>query len=115
MQIDIMDDVVKNFRAYLILFGTGAIIWFIGRVIPPKIEKTKVWKLVIRGLPACFAAGLSAIPGLQPLPVLSQSILFGIILGSFSQMTYGLLRKAIPEKIQSLLGSKKQKKGVEDK
>lgn len=109
MQFNIMDDVVKNICVYLILFGAGAITWFARQLIPDKIEEAKIWKLLLRALPVCIAVGLSIIPGLRPLPVLSQSIVFGVILGTFSTLAYGLLRAAAPGKLKAFIGSKSER------
>jgi len=109
MQFNLMDDVVKNISVYLILFGAGAITWFARQLIPDEIEEKRAWKLLFRALPVCIATGLSIIPGLRPLPVLSQSIVFGVILGTFSTLAYGLLRAAAPNKIKAFLGSKSER------
>ena len=109
MQFNLMDDVLKNVAVYLILFGAGALTWFIRGLIPDEIEEKRIWKLMLRALPVCIAAGLSVIPGLQPLPVLSQSIVLGVILGTFSTLAYGMLRAVAPDKFKALLGSKSER------
>ena len=100
-------EILTGLNFWLVVFATGAFVWFIRQILPDKIENSKVWQVILRAAPALIGSGLACIPAIRPVDGnIIQSALVGFIGGTFSQTAYGLLRQIAPEKIRSFMGSK---------
>ena len=108
--MDIFNEIFLNINTWLVILATGAVVWAVRQVIPDVLEKSKIWRLVLRLSPLLMGGLLAAIPGLRPLDVLGQSIAVGVIGGSFSATIYELAREAVPRRFKAMMGSRTTRK-----
>lgn len=99
-------DAIVNQNTVLILLGVGTIIWLIRQILPDKIENTKQWKAILRILPVFLGVGLAMIPQLSPMKETAQNAIVGLVAGSLSATTYGIIRQTFGDRIKMLMGSK---------
>jgi hypothetical protein len=104
--MDIFEQIFLNVNTWLVVLATGAVVWAIRQVIPEKVNTSKVWRLVIRLAPVLLGGVLAAIPGIRPLPIVSQSIMVGVIGGSFSSTIYEIAREAVPRRFKNMMGAR---------
>lgn len=104
MEHNLIDSLV-NLNTVLLLLASGLIVWIVRQIIPDRIEKMKVWRIVLRILPVALGAGLACVPQLRPMSSLPQSLVIGGVAGSFSSTLYEVVREALGEKIKAVLGS----------
>lgn len=107
--MDIFEEIFQNINTWLVVLATGAIVWIFRQAVPEKVNDSKGWRLLVRAAPILVGAALAAIPGLRPLPVVSQSVMVGIIGGSFSTVIYEIAREAIPTRFRNMLGSRSRR------
>ena len=103
-KMDVYEAIV-NVNTVLILLAAGAFVWVVRQIVPDNVEKTKVWRTVLRVLPVVAGGGIALIPGLRPMENVAQSIVVGGIAGSFSSTIYELAREVLGQKIKAVLGS----------
>lgn len=111
METSILDSIL-TLNAILVLLAAGALTWVVRQIIPDGIEKTKVWRVVLRILPVALGCGLACIPHLWPMGTLSQSIVVGGIAGSFSSTLYEVIRESLGVKIKAAMGSPQARKSI---
>ena len=105
--LDIFEDVLKNLNTWLVVLATGVVVWVIRQVIPDKIEKAKIWKILLRIIPIGIGVGIALIPGLRPIPEnLAQSGAIGFIGGSMSQSVYDLFKTLLTSRARAVFASK---------
>jgi len=104
-----MIDQIVSTNTVLILLAVGTILWVVRQIIPEKIEKHKVWKVMLPIIPIVIGIGISVIPQLRPMETLSQSIVLGGVAGSLSSTVYDFARQALGERIKVILGSPKKR------
>lgn len=105
--MEAVEQVLMNQNTWIVCLLTGALLWAVRQLTPPKLEKSAYWKKILRVVPLFLAAGLATIPDLRPIPtswVHSASV--GFIAGSFSQSIYDSLRDFAPQRFKVLLGSR---------
>jgi len=104
--MDVINGVLQNLNTWLVMLAAGVVVWGVRQILPDKIEKAKIWKVLLKVLPLAVGAGLACIPGLRPVPEnIVQSAAVGLIGGSFATTAYELLREVVPDKIRGMLGS----------
>lgn len=91
----------------LVVLFTGALVWFIRKMVSVNVEKAKWFQVILRFVPVIFGASISCIPSLRPIDDIWKSILLGFVGGTFSQTTYSMARSIAPEKIKAFMGGKK--------
>lgn len=104
--------VFLNTNTVLILLGVGTVIWAVRQVIPVRVEKSRVWKIVLRILPIGLGVAFSMIPALSPMSDLTQSAVIGGVAGSLSSNTYGMVRELFGGRVKLLLGAKSIRKSM---
>jgi hypothetical protein len=105
--MDVVGTIFDNLNTWLVVLITGVIVWAARQILPYRIERTKLWKKILRVAPILIGAGIAMIPGLRPIEgSLVQSAAVGLIGGSFSQWTYSLARELVGEKMKAAMGSK---------
>lgn len=111
--MDVVDAII-NLNTVLVLLAAGVAVWIVRQIMPDRIEKTKVWRVVLRILPVGVGAALALIPGLRPMDTLMQSAVVGGVAGSLSSSTYELARELLGKKVKSMLGSPQARKNGGD-
>jgi len=107
--MDVIEGILSNLNTWLVMFIVGIIVWMVRQILPAKIEKMRIWKVLLQVVPVLIGAGVALIPGLQPMPEnLVQSGAIGMIGGSFAQTAYGLLREIVGDRMKAKLGGKVQ-------
>jgi len=105
--MNLFSDVFMNLNTWLVMILAGVLVWVIRQSLPTKINKNKVWRIIVRILPILAGGLIAIIPGLRPIADnLAQSIAIGLIGGSFGTTAYEILRESVPAKIRGKLGVK---------
>ena len=104
-------EIFQSPQIYLVMFFVGALVTAARQVTPDKLEKTRLWKASLVVLPMLFGGALCLIPDLRPAPESwVASFMWGVIAGTFSQAAYKFLRKVLPDRWKSFLGSRVERK-----
>lgn len=102
-----LEAVAKNLSTWIVLFGTGALVWTVQQVAPKHWVDAEWWKKVLVAAPLIVGGLIAAIPPLNPVPEnMVHSIAIGAIIGTMSQSAYQLLRKFGPKKFSAFLGAR---------
>ena len=108
--MDVIEGILSNLNTWLVMFIVGIIVWVVRQVLPENMEKSRLWKVLLRVVPVLLGAGIALIPGLQPVADnLVQSAAIGMIGGSFAQTAYGLLREIVGDRMKAKLGSRAER------
>lgn len=111
--MDVFEAVVSNLNTWLVVLVVGVVVWAVRQILPAAIEESRLWKVLLRVIPILLGAGVAAIPGLRPVEAnIAQSMVIGMIGGSFSQSVYDLLKTLVSERMRKLMGSRAKRKVV---
>jgi drug/metabolite transporter (DMT)-like permease len=105
--MEAVEQILWNQNTWVVCLLTGALLWAVRQITPPKLEKSTYWKKILRVIPLFLAAGLATIPDLRPVAnswVHSAGV--GFIAGSFSQSIYDTLRDVAPKRFKATLGAR---------
>jgi len=88
-------EILLSVNFLLLAAGAGVILEILRKVLPDKIEKHKVFKIILPLLPFILATAGSFIPGLSPAENLAQSVVFGLLAGALAGSVYPAVKRFI--------------------